>query len=68
MVVVRLGSLLVMLWVLQAAATVSVRDVHDGSLDLATQVETFRHIDRLFPSRIVPHGAMPYAFRQRLAL
>jgi CubicO group peptidase (beta-lactamase class C family) len=61
MVVVRLGSLLVMLWVLQAAATVSVRDVYDGSLDLATQVETFRHIDRLFPSRIVPHGAMPYA-------
>ncbi|HYP12476.1 MAG TPA: serine hydrolase domain-containing protein, partial [Bryobacteraceae bacterium] len=37
----------------------SVRDVYNGSLDLATRVETFRHIDRLFPSRVVRHGS-PY--------
>ncbi len=42
---------------LAAAATVSVRDVYNGTLDLNTQVEVFRHIDRLFPSAVVRHGS-----------
>lgn len=35
---------------------VSVRAVYDGTLSPDVEVETFRHIDRLFPSRVVPHG------------
>jgi CubicO group peptidase (beta-lactamase class C family) len=38
----------------------SVREVYNGSLGLDTEVNTFRHIDKLFPSRIVPHGKAPY--------
>ncbi|HYP05557.1 MAG TPA: serine hydrolase [Bryobacteraceae bacterium] len=49
-----------------AAASVSVRDVYDGTLDLQTQVETFRNIDKLFPSRTVAHGnAYPLAAAPR---
>ncbi|HYO80115.1 MAG TPA: serine hydrolase domain-containing protein, partial [Bryobacteraceae bacterium] len=49
------------LWIgvtaLSLAGAVSVRDVYNGSLDLATQADTFRHIDRLFPSATVLHGS-----------
>ncbi len=38
----------------------SVRQVYDGSMSLDLEVNTFRHIDRLFPSRIVPRGTSPY--------
>jgi CubicO group peptidase (beta-lactamase class C family) len=40
-----------------ASPPVSIGDVYNGSLNLATEVETFRHIEKLFPSRTVPHGA-----------
>src|SRR5688572_5773611 len=36
-----------------------ISTVYDGKLDFKTQLETFRHIDRVFPSRVVPHGS-PY--------
>lgn len=55
----QLRLLLIAACVLSAAAPVSVRDVYNGTLDLPTQLDTFRHIDRLFPSRIVRHGS-PY--------
>jgi CubicO group peptidase (beta-lactamase class C family) len=35
----------------------SVRDIYDGTLPLAVEVNTFRHIDRVFPSAIVKHGS-----------
>jgi CubicO group peptidase (beta-lactamase class C family) len=38
----------------------SVQDVYSGTLRPDIQVNTFRHIDRLFPSRIVPHSASIY--------
>jgi CubicO group peptidase (beta-lactamase class C family) len=34
-----------------------VRDVYDGTLPLAVEVNTFRHIDRVFPSATVKHGS-----------
>jgi CubicO group peptidase (beta-lactamase class C family) len=34
----------------------SVRDVYDGTLPLGVEVNTFRHIDRVFPSAIVKQG------------
>ena len=37
----------------------SVRDVYDGSLSLAAEVNTFRHIDQVFPSATVKAGAHP---------
>ena len=37
-----------------------VRDIYDGTLNLDVEVNTFRHIDEVFPSRTVPHGASPY--------
>jgi hypothetical protein len=47
---------------------VSVRDVYDGTLSLTTEVNTFRHIDRVFPSATVKHGGpsfpLPRAARQ----
>jgi CubicO group peptidase (beta-lactamase class C family) len=33
----------------------SVRAIYDGSLRPDVEVNTFRHIDQLFPSRVVPH-------------
>ncbi len=36
---------------------VSIRAVYDGTLSPDVEVNTFRHIDRLFPSRVVRHGA-----------
>ena len=40
---------------------VSVRAVYDGTLSPDVEVDTFRHIDRLFPSRVVPHGVSVHA-------
>ncbi len=46
----------------------SVRDVYDGTLPLEIEVNTFRHIDRVFPSAVVKHGGrvfpLPQARRQ----
>ena len=45
----------------------TVTEVYDGTLTSDIQVHTFRHIDRLFPVRIVKHGpnvlALPRARR-----
>lgn len=35
----------------------SVNDLYDGNLPLPVEVNTFRHIDRVFPSATVRHGA-----------
>ncbi len=40
-------------------AVAPVRDVYDGTLNLDAEVNTFRHIDELFPSRVVRHGGKP---------
>lgn len=37
----------------------TVRQMYDGALTPEMAVNTFRNIDRLFPTRIVPHGAHP---------
>src|SRR3954470_4670365 len=37
----------------------SVQDVYDGNLPLAAEVNTFRHIDRVFPSATVHPGSKP---------
>jgi CubicO group peptidase (beta-lactamase class C family) len=46
----------------------SVRDVYDGTLPLAVEVNTFRQIDRVFPSATVKQGGqafpLPQATRQ----
>jgi CubicO group peptidase (beta-lactamase class C family) len=34
--------------------------LYDGKLDFKTQIDTFRHIDRVFPSRIIRPGGTPY--------
>lgn len=50
-----------------ASAAVTIRDIYNGTPDLATQVDAFRHIDRFFPSRTVRHGfarALPKEPRQ----
>ena len=33
-----------------------VRSLYDGKLRPDIQVNTFRHIDRLFPTRVIKHG------------
>jgi CubicO group peptidase (beta-lactamase class C family) len=38
----------------------SVQDIFNGTLRPDAQVNTFRHIDRLFPSRNVSHGTSVY--------
>ncbi len=46
----------------------SVRDMYDGTLPASIEVNTFRHIDRVFPSAIVKHGSgvrpLPQSSRQ----
>ncbi|MEO7610819.1 MAG: serine hydrolase [Gemmatimonadales bacterium] len=42
----------------------SVRQMYDGSLTPELAVSTFRNIDRLFPTRTVHHGAIPYPLPQ----
>jgi CubicO group peptidase (beta-lactamase class C family) len=37
----------------------TVRQMYDGALTPEMAVHTFRNIDRLFPTRVVPHGAKP---------
>src|SRR5207302_1768714 len=39
------------------AQSPSVRDVYDGKLSLQDEVNTFRHIDRVFPSATVQAGS-----------
>src|SRR5258707_12900606 len=47
----------------------TVTQVYDGTLTSDVQVHTFRHIDRLFPVRVVKHGpnvlALPRAAKPR---
>jgi CubicO group peptidase (beta-lactamase class C family) len=38
----------------------TVRQIYDGTLYPDIQVNTFRNIDRLFPTRTVKHGERPY--------
>jgi CubicO group peptidase (beta-lactamase class C family) len=38
----------------------TVRQIYDGTLYPDIQVETFRHIERLFPTRTVPRGTHVY--------
>ncbi len=38
----------------------TVRQIYDGTLYPDIQVRTFRHIDRLFPTRTAPHGTHVY--------
>ncbi len=38
----------------------TVQQIYDGTLYPDIQVRTFRHIDRLFPVRVVKHGASVY--------
>jgi hypothetical protein len=38
----------------------SVQDIFNGTLRPDVEANTFRHIDRLFPSRTVSHGASVY--------
>lgn len=38
----------------------TVQQVYDGTLLPDVQVNTFRNIDRLFPTRVVKHGAQAY--------
>ncbi len=46
----------------------SVNDLYDGNLPLTVEVNTFRHMDRVFPSATVHHGGktapLPRAARQ----
>ncbi len=42
----------------------SVRDVYDGTLPLDVEVNTFRHIDRVFPSALVKHGDRVFPLRR----
>lgn len=48
--------------------TGSVREVYNGSLRPDVEVSTFRHIDQLFPSSIVPHGKLAYPLPQSTKL
>ncbi|MEP6999473.1 MAG: serine hydrolase [bacterium] len=38
----------------------TVRQMYDGALTPELAVNTFRNIDRLFPTRTIAHGAKPY--------
>jgi len=38
----------------------SVRDLYDGNLPLSVEVNTFRHIDQVFPSAVVRHGGRAF--------
>jgi CubicO group peptidase (beta-lactamase class C family) len=67
------GTLISLLLLMALYATVaaekqepigSVREVYNGSLRPDVEVSTFRHIDQLFPSSIVPHGKLAYPLPQ----
>jgi len=56
----RLATISVLgLSLLGAEHGASVRDVYDGMLSLAAEVNTFRHIDQVFPSATVKAGTRP---------
>jgi CubicO group peptidase (beta-lactamase class C family) len=38
----------------------SVNEIFNGTLRPGVEVNTFQHIDKVFPSRVVPHGALVY--------
>jgi CubicO group peptidase (beta-lactamase class C family) len=42
----------------------SVRDMYDGTLPVGVEVNTFRHIDRVFPSAVVKHGGRAFPLPQ----
>jgi Beta-lactamase len=42
----------------------SVQDMYDGTLPLDVEVNTFRHIDRVFPSAVVKHGGRVFPLLQ----
>ena len=42
----------------------TVRQIYDGALSPSLAVNTFRNIDRLFPTRVVAHGSQPLALPQ----
>ena len=44
----------------------TVREIYDGKLYGDIQANTFRNIDRLFPTRVVRRGEMSQAFPLRL--
>lgn len=57
---IRVAGLLVFAICLRGAEHgPSVRDVYDGKLSLEAEVNTFRHIDHLFPSATVKAGTHP---------
>jgi CubicO group peptidase (beta-lactamase class C family) len=43
----------------------TVREVYDGTMTSDVQVNTFRHIERLFPTRVVRHGAQVASLPKR---
>ena len=45
----------------------TVRQIYDGALTPELAVNTFRNIDRLFPTRIVPHGPHPWSLPRAAA-
>jgi CubicO group peptidase (beta-lactamase class C family) len=42
----------------------SVQDVYDGTLPLEIEVNTFRHVDRVFPSAVVKHSGRVFPLPQ----
>jgi hypothetical protein len=47
------------------AVPAAIRDVYDGSLTTDIQVETFRHMERLFPVRVIERGTHVAALPRR---
>src|SRR4051812_38080442 len=47
------------MFLVRAGHSPSVREVYDGALSLEAEVNTFRHIDQLFPSATVQAGTHP---------
>ncbi|MGH9420862.1 MAG: serine hydrolase, partial [Thermoanaerobaculia bacterium] len=41
----------------------TARQVYDGAMMPDLAVNTFRNIDRLFPTRTIKHGVKPYPLR-----
>ena len=57
---IRLAAIsVVALCLLGAEHGPSVRDVYNGTLSLTDEVNTFRHIDQVFPSAVVKAGTHP---------
>ncbi len=59
---ILLASMLAQYSIASSAETIgSARQVYDGTLTSDIQVNTFRHIERLFPVRVVKHGSQVLA-------